>query len=192
MNKNLIILALVVVVALVGGYYLLKSSKTAVEETAQTPTTNVENNEASGTIENDTPASTPTVGTGGSSSVVVAKKIRVLSPNGGGTWLRNKPYVVRWDTTLPVSTRVYVDLIPTNTVITSPYVNAKRIAGQEMFHSSIFPQGLPNEGSFQYTVPSDVKTGTYQVLILAGKDCNSPEAGERCDYDFSDGVFTIK
>ncbi|OGF69250.1 hypothetical protein A3H65_03545 [Candidatus Giovannonibacteria bacterium RIFCSPLOWO2_02_FULL_45_14] len=163
-----------VIVVLVVAYFLWGQNQSASPGTEQSQTTN--------------PTPTPT-----SSGSAGAVRVRVLAPNGGETWLRGKQYNVRWDTAgLAPDSMVYVDLILTASVITNPYVNSKRITGQEMFNAAIFPDATPPEGTYSYKVPQTIKPGTYQVLIFAGKDCNTPEPGERCKYDLSDGLITVK
>ena len=171
-SKTWVIIVLVVIILLAGAYFLWGKNQSASPGTEQSQTS--------------TPTPTPTR----SASAV---RVRVLSPNGGETWVRGKQYNVKWDTAgLAPNSPIYVDLIPTATVIANPYVNSKKITGQEMFNTAIFPDANPPEGSYSYTVPQSIKVGTYQILIFAGKDCNTPEPGERCKYDLSDGLITIK
>ncbi|OGF83005.1 hypothetical protein A3B18_02275 [Candidatus Giovannonibacteria bacterium RIFCSPLOWO2_01_FULL_46_13] len=179
MNKTLIV-SVVVVIVLAALYFfwapikdLTGLSNLGEQNTPETP---------------QTPSATPPAGTPQAST----KKIRVISPNGGEVWQRGKQYNVRWDTTLATNIDTYVDLIPATTIITNPYSATSRITGTEMFHSSIFPQdNTPGEGSFSYRVPDAIKPGTYQVLVLMGKDCNAL-TGPRCDFDLSDKLLTIK
>lgn len=120
--------------------------------------------------------------------------LRVVSPNGGETWLRGKQYVVRWESSLPDATKVTLLLSKSAKRVTDPYSLDARTTSQqfEMFARSVFPDGLSNEGSYTYVVPQSLVPGTYQLLILAGDKCSLVLTQAKCAFDLSDGLFTIK
>lgn len=147
---------------------------------------NIDQKEAENTGAN-APATTPAT-SGKNPPDIASKKIRIISPNGGEIWQRGKQYLVKWDTTsIPPGADIFVNLMRTNSAITDP--GKSSATGREMFNSSVFPSGLPPEGAYTYTVPQSVSAGTYQVVILIGKNCNT---GGFCIFDVSDKLFTIR
>jgi hypothetical protein len=126
-------------------------------------------------------------------SLSSGKRVRILSPNGGEVWQRNKQYLVKWDTNLSSSATARVYLLKTNSIISNPYANPN-VTGTEMFVQAIFPKGSAPEGTYTYKVPQSLIAGKYQVLILAGQECSFsfPKPAKVCDYDVSDGLITIK
>lgn len=119
--------------------------------------------------------------------------VRVISPNGGETWLRGKQYNVKWNTTLASGAKVFIILVKTATIIRDPYTVAPdKFISFEMFPQSLFPQGLPKEGTFTYSVPNSLPAGSYQLLVWSGEVCSIAVKKPKCVFDLSDSIFTIK
>src|SRR3989344_4969115 len=179
MNERVVITALVILAVLVGAYFLWGSPAMAPGGEKQEQGQNLDQSPENGT---DAQKSTTTT----KPPAAPAKKIRVISPNGGEVWQIGKQYIVRWETNaLPETSDIFVNIIPAKSIITDPYLS--KVSGQQMFNLSTFPS---NEGPYAYTVPQSVKPGTYQVLIFGGKNCNTPAPGTRCEFDLSDRLFT--
>ena len=85
------------------------------------------------------------------STTVSAKKLRLVTPNGGEIWERGKQYSVRWVSELPSNVRAKVSVFKTNSVVSDPYAGSG-VAGRDMFSPSLFPAGT-NEGLSRYSSP---------------------------------------
>lgn len=124
--------------------------------------------------------------------VVTKKKVRLIAPNGGEVWKRKNQYNVRWTTTLAGSVKMTAVLFRPKQLVADPYATAPgAIAGVEMFRPATFPS-KENEGSYTYVVPETLPAGKYQVVLWAGDNCSPTNKQKRCDYDLSDGFFTIQ
>ncbi len=87
--------------------------------------------------------------------------VEVLSPNGGELWRMGETYEVSWESN------------EGGTVDIDVYDGAS-------LHRAI-ASGTPNDGSYEWTIPGDVGTGSeYRVKVTGGSD-----------FDYSDGYFTI-
>lgn len=185
-NKNIIIGIIIVLVLGFGIYYF--SSKNS-DRVSITPSGEDLDGYVQDTNAGYFDASGAEINSGSGSS----GKIKIISPNGNETWVRGKQYNVKWETSLESTIPVNVVLIKTNSIINDPYaVRPTRITGYEIFVPSNYPQGLPTEGSYTYKVPDTIPTGSYQLLVWVGKDCSVTLPKQRCDFDLSSQLFTIK
>lgn len=189
-NKVFILAGALIVVALVA--YMLTSKKSQVYVQENSPSGKNEE------ISSANSSSTPTTEQGGQTlqkkiPLSNSKRIRVLSPNGGEIWTRNKQYLVKWDTNLTPSEKAHVYLLKTSKVLNDPFANTN-ITGTEMFVQAMFPSGYPQEGTYTYKVPQSLSPGKYQVLIMGGTNCrySFPKPARPCSYDMSDGLITIR
>ncbi|OGF69248.1 hypothetical protein A3H65_03555 [Candidatus Giovannonibacteria bacterium RIFCSPLOWO2_02_FULL_45_14] len=180
-KKSLGIITVIVILLVVG---LIWAWRAGTFNLSSNDGKDAQNGEEESNSKNPSPAPAPASGSSGAAT----KKIRVISPNGSEVWQRGKQYLVKWDTaTIPPDADIFVNLMRTNSVITDPYKS--NATGREMFNSSAFPSGLPPEGIYTYTVPQSLSPGSYQVVILVGKNCNT---GGFCIFDVGDNLFTIK
>ena len=180
MNENktgLTIGVIVLILLVIAGLFYLKAVNKGSKGEVTPPAT----------PEATSPTPTPAPTTSG-------QRIQVLSPNSATTWLRGKNYSVRWNTTgIGADQSVYVNIIKTSKLMTDPYAaDPEEFSGYELFTPAIFPQGLPQEGTASYTVPQTVTPGTYQILIWSGTTCSVTKPAQRCVFDMSDGLITIK
>lgn len=189
-----IILAIAVVAALIWAYFLWQKSPvdTNTENAGENKSDISQDNASNSQPSQQSPALAPK--STKSSPPPVVKALRVVSPNGGDVWQRGKQYQVRWESSLTSSTKITLLLTKTPKMITDPYSLDARTSSQqfEMFARSVFPDGLSNEGSYNYIVPPTIPTGTYQLLIFAGDKCSVILTQSKCEFDLSDSLFTIK
>jgi hypothetical protein len=174
-KNNYIVWAIIVLVIIALGVYLYNRNTTT---DATTPPPDVT---PSGQVSTTPPPA-------------MANPVQVISPNGGEVWVRGQQYNIKWNTTgVASTTAVYLDLIKTSVIISDPYaVTPEVLGGYELFHQSVFPKGLPKEGTVSYKVPDTMKPGTYQLLVWAGKDCAITKPGKECLFDLSNGLITVK
>lgn len=133
-------------------------------------------------------------GSGGGTGAAGSVSIQVLKPNGGEIWERGKQYPVRWNTTgIAANAPLFANVIKTSTIISDPYkARPTGVAGQELFVQALFPQGLPKEGEFTYVVPQTLTPGTYQLLIWSGQNCSVTNTAQKCTFDLSNGLITVR
>ena len=191
-----IILAVAVVAAIIWAYFLWQKNPvdTNTESGGENKSDISQGDESNSPSQQQPPAPASKGTQSPSPSPPVIKMLRVISPNGGDVWQRGKQYQVRWESSLTNSTKVTLLLTKTPKMITDPYSLDARTSSQqfEMFARSVFPDGLSNNGSYNYIVPPTIPTGTYQLLIFAGDKCSVILTQSKCEFDLSDSLFTIK
>jgi len=188
-------LAVAVVAAIIWAYFLWQKSPVDTNtESAGENKSDVSQNGASNPPPAQQPPAQAPKSAKSSPPPPIAKALRVVSPNGGDVWQRGKQYQVRWESSLTNSTKITLLLTKTSKMIMDPYsLDARTLSQQfEMFARSVFPDGLSNEGSYNYVVPPTIPTGTYQLLIFAGDKCSVILTQSKCEFDLSDSLFTIK
>ena len=102
--------------------------------------------------------------------------ITLISPNGGEVWTPGSTQTIRWSSTSP-----------TNTLGPNVKIQLWKDYGVklEIVYST------PNTGSYVWTIPSTLTTGTNYSMLIMG--CTLNTAGSCTDYiiDMSDVDFTI-
>lgn len=191
-----IILAIAVVAAIIWAYFLWQKSPvdTNTESTGENKSDVSQDSASNSQPSQQSPAPTSKSAKSSPPPPPIVRALRVVSPNGGDVWQRGKQYQVRWESSLISSTKITLLLTKTPKMITDPYSLDARTSSQqfEMFARSVFPDGLSNEGSYNYVVPPTIPTGTYQLLIFAGDKCSVLLTQSKCEFDLSDSLFTIK
>ncbi len=102
--------------------------------------------------------------------------LQIVAPNGGEVLERGKTYTIKWATRLdsPADTNK-VSLNLRDGRHTEPVLN--------------IATDIPNQGSFEWTVPADLEIGNdYRIPIYATR---SSAGNQRLVYDRSDAYFTI-
>src|SRR3989339_1121871 len=95
--------------------------------------------------------------------------ITVTSPNGGETWNIGETHNITWTTSNFGSMGVSINLLNPGAT-GAAYL--KNIA-----------LNIPNSGSYQWTIPSDISGGTYNLMLVS--------YGGTAAQDYSDNYFTI-
>ena len=76
-----------------------------------------------------------------------AQTIRVTSPNSRDTWYKGKTYTITWTKTGSMNTKVKIRLMQ----------KGKKVLG--------ITDSTPNDGSYSWTVPTNLASGTYYIRV---------------------------
>lgn len=120
--------------------------------------------------------------------------LTVVFPNGGETWAPGSKQEIRWvGGSKSDRIRIWLDGTPMPPTTTpppppppppSPGDAAKPVPGPR---STLIANGLPNTGSYFWTIPASTKTGPYLIRI-----CTTKNAASVCTMtDTSNGSFMI-
>ena len=83
--------------------------------------------------------------------IITAIPIRILSPQAGSIWNKNKNHIIKWQAAHPQS-KVYINLI--------------ELEDNGRLYSRLkIADGIANNGSYTWHVPADLNNGRYIIII---------------------------